>query len=190
MIDIGKVRMIQKLKTSPLNCRLKRSPNLKSLITEKSRSTKPGRRPRSGAIAKGARSGRRDYRVSGGKASTENAAVGPLMSWSAPACPPRPKAWSKQRCAVGLAPPVAWNNVVGVESKLDGGELVGVKKRDGLVLGPVNVAGIARDVPVVVEFARAADVVKAVVEEQRRAALRGKNAVHAPALQHLREPVF
>jgi hypothetical protein len=54
----------------------------------------------------------------------------------------------------------------------------------------MNVVGIAGDVPVVIKFPGAADIVEAVVEENRHAALSAKDTVDVPALEHLREAGF
>ena len=54
----------------------------------------------------------------------------------------------------------------------------------------MNVVGIAGDVPVVIKFTRPADIVKAIVEEDRCAALSAEDAVDVPALEHLREAGF
>src|SRR5581483_11080783 len=50
----------------------------------------------------------------------------------------------------------------------------------------MDIAGVAAQVPAVVEGACSADVVEAVIEEHRLSALRGEDAVKAPALHHLR----
>jgi hypothetical protein len=59
----------------------------------------------------------------------------------------------------------------------------------GQTLGPMKVCGIAGQVPVIIELSGAADVVKAVVDEERASGLRGKDVVDAPAFEHLREAV-
>jgi hypothetical protein len=46
----------------------------------------------------------------------------------------------------------------------------------------MNVVGIAGDIPVVIKFTGAADIVEAVVEENRCAALSGKDAVDMPSI--------
>src|SRR5262249_10846309 len=61
-------------------------------------------------------------------------------------------------------------------------------KRAGLY--PVNVLRISGQVPAIVERASHADVVKAVIKQHWFRALCGKDTVHAPAFQHLREARF
>src|SRR5262249_34581363 len=63
-------------------------------------------------------------------------------------------------------------------------------KRDRFIVVPIQVSWITGDIPVIVEVSSAADVIGAVVIEQRRSALCGKDAVDGPALQHLSKAIF
>ena len=54
----------------------------------------------------------------------------------------------------------------------------------------MKVVGIAGDIPVVIKFTGTADIVEAVVEENRRAALSAKDTVDVPAPEHLRKAGF
>ena len=108
---------------------------------------------------------------------------------------------SDGRCPLGVAPKLrqlidgglsaGGGNTLGIASDdvpvHVSREGAGVKKRNRGVFRPVNIGGISGDIPMVIEFAGTADVVKAVVEENRRSALSGEDAVDMPALEQLRE---